>query len=503
MDNSPGPNTGAQPPSNVSADFLTGSTHTGLDRIRTRLLDLTNRNKLLNFKHSNSSSLRVVDIAIDPAFARLRDNEKLSFLPVPEPDIENGEEKPLAKDYAAELDWDTSFDLDGTAEQTEEFLPVLHYQEQLDTVSRKIASAAKTAIEESGTNMLYLIFGFLEWHESDDSAQTHLAPLVVVPVTIERSGGKGKAVEAVIEYSGEDVESNLSLVEKMRRDFGLDIPLFEDDDTPESYFGKFETILTLKRSWSVRRHVTLALLSFGKLLMYRDLDPKNWPANKSIADHPLVKELFEGSKNSTVTLAEEFAIDEPELKKDIPHLIRDADSSQHSALVHALRGQNLVIEGPPGTGKSQTITNLIAAALARGKTVLFVAEKLAALEVVRRRLDDAGLGIFCLEVHSHKTKKNAMVNDIALRVSARGTFQEPRELDRHLAVVEEKKRLLTQYAALINKTIEPFKATVFEILWARDRCGRHISGRLGSLGHVILPVVVRFSRIQFTQAEHF
>jgi hypothetical protein len=94
--------------------------------------------------------------------------------------------------------------------------------------------------------------------------------------------------------------------------------------------------------------------------------------------------LFEGSKNPEIELAEEYPIDAPELVKDVPHLIRDADSSQHSALIHALRGQNLVIEGPPGTGKSQTITNLIAAALARGKNVLFVAEKLAALEVVRR-----------------------------------------------------------------------------------------------------------------------
>jgi very-short-patch-repair endonuclease len=503
MDNSPGPKTKPPSPANVSADFLTGSTHTGLDRIRTRLLDLTNRNKLLNFRHSNSSSLRVVDIAIDPAFARLRDNEKLAFLPVPEPDIERGEEVPPAKDCAALLDWNTSFDLDGATEQPEGLLPVLHYQEQLDTVSRKIASAAKTAIEESGTNMLYLICGFLEWHESDDSAQTHLAPLVVVPVTIERSGGKGKAVETVIEYSGEDVESNLSLVEKMRRDFGLEIPLFEDEDTPESYFGKFETILTLKKRWSIRRHVTLALLSFGKLLMYRDLDPKNWPANKSIADHPLVKELFEGSKNSTVMLAEEFAIDEPELKKDIPHLIRDADSSQHSALVHALRGQNLVIEGPPGTGKSQTITNLIAAALARGKTVLFVAEKLAALEVVRRRLDDAGLGIFCLEVHSHKTKKGALLNDISHRLQMRGSFRDPRDLDGQLSVVEDKKRLLTHYSALINKMIEPFQATIFEILWARDRCGQDIAGHRDRLNQVILRGAPEYTRAAFTQAEQF
>ncbi|MEO8659773.1 MAG: DUF4011 domain-containing protein, partial [Bryobacteraceae bacterium] len=369
------------PAPSISADFLTGSTEIGLDRIRTRLLDLTNRNRLLNFRHSPASSLRVVDVPIDTVFRQLRDTEKLAFASVPEPDVAG--EPPPAKDYADELGWNTSFDL-GNSDDEAQSLPVLLYHEHLDTLSRKIASAAKTAIEESGANMLYLVFGFLEWYESDDSKQPHLAPLVVLPVTIERSGGKGRAVEAVLEYSGEDVETNLSLVEKMRRDFGLEVPPLEEDDTPEIYFARFADILRLKKSWSIRRHITLALLSFGKLLMYRDLDPKTWPVGQSIAQHPLVRELFEGSKNPEIELAEEYPIDAPELVKDIPHLIRDADSSQHSALVHALRGQNLVIEGPPGTGKSQTITNLIAAALARGKTVLFVAEKLAALEVVRR-----------------------------------------------------------------------------------------------------------------------
>ena len=488
------------PASRRSADFLTGSTEIGLDRIRTRLLDLTNRNKLLNFRHSPASSLRVVDVPIDTVFRQLRDTEKLAFASVPEPDVAG--EPPPAKDYADDLGWNTSFDL-GNSDDRAQALPVLLYHEQLDTLSRKIASAAKTAIEESGANMLYLVFGFLEWYESDDSKQPHLAPLVVLPVTIERAGGKGRAVEAVLEYSGEDVETNLSLVEKMRRDFGLEVPPLEEDDTPELYFARFADILRLKKSWSIRRHITLALLSFGKLLMYRDLDPKTWPAGQSIAQHPLVRELFEGTKNPEIELAEEYPIDAPELVKDVPHLIRDADSSQHSALVHALRGQNLVIEGPPGTGKSQTITNLIAAALARGMTVLFVAEKLAALEVVRRRLDDAGLGMFCLEVHSHKTKKGAMLTDLAQRYKMRGTFKEPRDLDRHLAIVEEKKRLLTQYASLINKTIEPFKATVFEILWARDRCGQDISKHLASLSHLMLPVAVQFTRIQFTQAEHF
>ena len=488
MPNGVGKDAAEQSAPKISADFLTGSTEIGLDRIRTRLLDLTNRNKLLNFRQSNVSSLRVVDVPIDPMFARLRDGEKLPFLPVPEPGIHFNEMP--AKDHAEELGWNTSFDLDEADNQDAAYFPVLQYQESLDTVSRKIASAAKTAIEESGANMLYVVFGFLEWYESDDSQQPHLAPLVVVPVTIDRAGTKGKAVEVVLEYSGEDVQTNLSLVEKMRRDFGLDIPLLDDEETPEGYFAKFLEILKLKKRWKVRRHITLAFLSFGKLLMYRDLDPKTWPQGHSIANHPLVRELFEGSKYPNINLAEEYAIDAPELKEDVPQLIRDADSSQHSALVHALRGQNLVIEGPPGTGKSQTITNLIAAALARGKTVLFVSEKLAALEVVRRRLDDAGLGVFCLEVHSHKTKKGALLSDLAQRYTMRGTFRDPRDLDRHLSVVEQKKQVLTQYASLINRVIEPFKASIFEILWARENSGQGIATHRERLGQLILPILL-------------
>jgi hypothetical protein len=421
----------------------------------------------------------------------LVENEKLAFSPVPEPDSEAAE-PPTATEYWEQLGWNTSYDLDesGSDANDSRSLQVLLYPEQLDTLSRKISSAAKTAIEESGTNMLYLIFGFLEWYESDDSKLPHLAPLVTLPVTLERSGGKGKAIESILEYSGEDVEANLSLVEKMRRDFGLETPDLEEEDTPELYFDKFTDILNLKKRWRIRRQIALGLLSFGKLLMYRDLDPRTWPVGRNIAKHPPVRALFEGTKKTSITLAEEYAIDAPELKPLVPLLIRDADSSQHSALVHALGGQNLVLEGPPGTGKSQTITNLIAAALARGKTVLFVSEKLAALEVVRRRLDDAGLGMFCLEVHSHKTKKGALLSDLAQRYKAHGTFREPRDLDRQLAIVEEKKRALTKYASKINEIIEPFQATVFEILWARDRCGQDL------LAH-------RDIVAQVTQAEQF
>jgi very-short-patch-repair endonuclease len=487
----------------LSPEFLAGGTEAGLDKIRTRLLDLTNRNRLLNFRHTVTSSLRAAETAIDSRFQCLLDGQKLNFIPVPEPAgyFESGDQegsitrtKPVAAEYAKTLGWPDSYELELNE------LPVFHYVQELEARTRQIGSAAKTAIEESGTNMLYMIFGFLEWYEADDSQVPHLAPLLTLPVSLERSSGKGKGFECTVEYSGEDFTTNLSLVEKMRRDFGVDIPLVEDDDTPEKYFARFCLLLKQKPRWRIRSHITLSLLSFGKLLMYRDLDPRAWPG---IVAHSLVKELFEGRKSDSITHASEYAIDAPEIQLSVPPVILDADSSQHSALIDAVQGRNVVIEGPPGTGKSQTITNLIAAALVRGKTVLFVSEKLAALEVVRRRLDGAGLGQFCLELHSHKTKKHALLNDIGTRLKAQGSFRDSRDLDQHQSAVEERKRLLTQHVGLMNKAIHPYQSTIFEVLWARDRYYQELPFARESVEHVLVPAMSQFTRAQFGEALQF
>src|SRR6185437_2725089 len=156
------------------------------------------------------------------------------------------------------------------------------------------------------------------------------------------------------------------------------------------------------------------------------------------------------------------------VQNELPAIIYDADSSQHSALLDALRGKNLVIEGPPGTGKSQTITNLIIAFLVRGKSVLFVSEKLTALEVVRRRLDQSGLGAFCLELHSHKTKKDRLSQDIRERIQKQNSFRDPANLEDKLTLLHKHKKELIEYVNLINQPFGQLRKTIFDILWARD-----------------------------------
>jgi very-short-patch-repair endonuclease len=471
----------------VSSDFAQGDVRVGLEKIRRRLLDLTNRNRLLNFKHTKKSSLRIV--AADPGeiFGALADGLELSFRPVQRPrrtalPAPSGASSgaaavaPSAKDHAETLGYSTSFDLpertaaDQRAGPRHE-LQTLHYPEELEGILRSVTSAARLAIEETGTNMLYLVFGFLEWYESDDSNTERMAPLLLYPVSLERGSpsGEDQTYRYRIRPSGDDVVANLSLQEKMRQDFGLAIPDLEEDEEPEAYFARVRKAISSQERWRLRRQVSLALLSFGKLLMYRDLDPANWPRSGGPAQHPRVREFFHGTGHSGFSIAEDYRIDEVAATGRLPVLIDEADSSQHSALVDAMDGRNLVIAGPPGTGKSQTITNLIGAALQRGDRVLFVAEKLAALEVVRHRLNGAGLGMFCLELHSHKTQKKALLGDLDARIKQHGHYRSPALLDEKLQTLKEHRTRLTEYAELINSPFGQTAQTVHDILWSCRR----------------------------------
>lgn len=273
--------------------------------------------------------------------------------------------------------------------------------------------AARTALEEQGVNTLYLALGLLAWSEEAGDARVLRAPLLLVPVAIERAPGRERFR---IRHDGEDPEPNLSLAERLRTGFGLTLPDWsaEEPDLP-AYFDAVTLAIAPRRGWTVEREVAvLGFFSFGKYRMYRDLDDATWPAGQGPSSHPVVRAL----------LGDGF--DEPPLEpdEDEPHpaqapaetiairTVLDADSTQTQVLRDIAGGRNLVVQGPPGTGKSQTIANAIADAVGRGQTVLFVAEKRAALEVVKRRLDAAGLGDLCLELHSHRQGKRAILDQL-------------------------------------------------------------------------------------------
>lgn len=456
-----------------------------LNELRLRLLDLTARNRLINFKHTAGKSLQFVHSSIDGVFHRLTTDvaNKVAIAALPEPSkadwvSRNGRlSRPEPKDHASQIGIDPSYELlqrgrrEITAANGTISLRTLFYAEDLGRHCRKLEREAKLAIEETGANMLYLVLGFLEYPESADSDKLLRAPLLCTPVAFGKTQ-VGQYTSFHLTYTGDEITDNLSLHEKVKRDYSLLLPQYdaEAEGSVEDYFDAVSDAVAALPNWRVRRMMTLTLLSFTNMLLVRDLDPDNWPMegdNSSLLTHPLVRQVFEGRESGDeAEYAEEYPIDE-HAKGDLP-LIYDADSSQHSALIDVLEGKNSVIEGPPGTGKSQTITNLIAAALQSGKKVLFVAEKLAALSVVKSRLQQAGLDSFVLELHSNKTNKKRVLEDLSERIQL--PTPHAGNLLSLLQQLEQKRAELKNYANLLNsKVANELELTLHHVMWRTER----------------------------------
>lgn len=473
-----------------TASGVGGDTTAVLEALRLRLLDLTLLNRVLSFRPAGPRVVRVIDELPDQLHARLDDGAELELLPVPLPakdhehhagatSTKKPERRATATLHAAATGLATDFDLPRSPAKSAKAAPAKHRDAAIQTVLfpddleadlRTLAAEARSAIEEKGSNVLYLVFGFLEWFEDRASEKALHAPLVMMPVTLRRGEPDRKtgAYRFFLAANEEDVIANVSLQEKLRRDFALTLPEIEEDESPETYFDRLARTVELPERWKIRPQVALGLLSFTKLFMYRDLDPASWPAGDGPADHPLVAELFRGGATGA-EYAREYDFESPDGPKAVPPIVLDADSSQHSAIVDAMQGRTLVVEGPPGTGKSQTIANLVAAAMAQGKSVLFVAEKLTALQVVSRRLEDIGLGAFCLELHSDRTQKSRLMDDLRRRIEQRGSFRAPPQLSERLQLLHAAREELNAYAARMRAPVGALGWTAHEVLWGHAR----------------------------------
>jgi very-short-patch-repair endonuclease len=468
-------------PEHLAARDGRSALRAALEQLRLKLLDLTGRNRLLNFKHTSGRSLQSVEGRPQAIYERLvagTARTSITIGGVPEPHrsdwpLRDGRYvRPDASEWAAIQRLSTSYELP-TGGGGEAAFRALLYPDDLAKHCRKLEREANLAIEETGANMLFLVLGFLEYPDQPQSDRRFLAPLVSIPVGLSSDTRDGQRTFE-IDYTGDDVAANLSLFEKLRVDHGLTLPEFDEDQGDvDRHFAEVENIIRTRPGFELKRRVSLCLLSFTNMLLVRDLDPANWPApggSHGLLDHPVVRQLFEGQEDgggSGLIDAPVHDIDEGPGAK-IP-LIFDADSSQHSALIDALHEKrNLVIEGPPGTGKSQTITNLIAACIAKGKTVLFVAEKLAALEVVKTRLSMAGLDPFILELHSSKTSKKRVLEEIGKRIAYRptGSVDLPRKLEQ---LAEYRKQLRAYVNLMKSVTHNAMGLTVHAIIWRTER----------------------------------
>lgn len=426
---------------------------------RHELLDLSNRNPLVNYRLLKARGVEIDEPDAEHVFAILVENGKqnVSLLPIPE-------EEDKADQDMLDLDEDlpslSPEPEDRTTTRSRRALQTTHTAKELDKRLLRTYYAARTYMEEQGINVLFLAFGMLHWYEAADSEVERLAPLVLVPVEITRTDVRS---QFRIHYTEDDLGENLSLREKLRREFGIELPPMPeiDDFDLNAYLAQVAAAVRRYKTWRVDTSaIALGFFSFATFLMYNDLLEESWDGIQDITTHPLMKALLvDGFHESQSPVPEDAFIDDLVNPAEAPYVV-DADSSQLAALLEVSRGRNMVIQGPPGTGKSQTITNIIAEAVAQGKRVLFVAEKMAALEVVKRRLDAVGLGAACLELHSQKSSKRAVLDELN-RTLQLGQPQMP-DSRTDLQLLVRHRDQLNAYSEAVNTPIGVSTTTPFQ-----------------------------------------
>ncbi|UUE96032.1 DUF3320 domain-containing protein [Comamonas thiooxydans] len=443
-----------------------------LEKSRQALLDLSTRNRLLSLPQAATARvLHFADERTDEVYRLLAGESKaMSFAPA------KAEEEQAAADPAEAQETQTTLALPQPEESVDEQLDArgvaqrhrdLKLQTRLSSekLQRRLLdmySDARTFIEEQGVNILFLALGQLQWFDRNAPDKPRFAPLILLPVALER---KSAAERFTLSWLQEDAAENLSLAAKLKADFGLELPEFNagDDFDPRAYLAAVAAMAAAQPSWQVLPDaMTLGFFSFAKFLMYRDLDTATWPPEKRLDQQALIAAALQDGFEAREHLFPEDADVDQLIPVDSQRHVVDADSSQSLAIEAVRRGENLVIQGPPGTGKSQTITNVIAAAIADGKKVLFISEKMAALEVVNRRLKSVGLGPACLELHSHHTNKRKVLEELkATRDLGKPRVEHREQIIHELSNVQQQ---LNAHSRTMHQALAPCTLTPYQIL---------------------------------------
>lgn len=511
-----------------------------LDKVRSKLLDLSLKNRSLNFRATKNKSLALTTAQLNDIYKKLSAHCELTFQSLQSPTkseiieygllpaelLEKIDDLEL-KDYKTEINktkWvnekfalNTSLDIPPSIQSglsdSKDWKTTL-FSDEYDTYFNKLFLTKENIVQEIGCNALYLVLGFLEWQ--DDASKLNqkiLSPLLLAPVRLNRTNNN-RGTRYLFSVSAEDdFTLNKTLQKKMERDFNIVLPDYEGFTNVDDYFSAIQEIITKTgKYWSIKRRVYLAVLDFTKLAMYEDLEAEKWPKDWWVNSENIQTLLF-GSDHEQSTLA----VTNPDLIKnfdrDVP-LVLDADSSQSAAINEVLAGRNLVIEGPPGTGKSQTIANLIAALISEGKTVLFASEKLAALKVVKNKLDAVGLGDFCLELHSDQADKHQLRVNLKKRLELKKNRISDKEIDDELRKYNSLKTRLNRYIDTVNSNLEGTEINIGPVLQSATRYRRKYSGNLSFrpkhinldnctelLSYSKLSAVEEFSRVSHTLLE--
>lgn len=414
-----------------------------LARWQRKLLDLSLRNTLLNFKQGKKALL--LDVAAPELEDTLADGQTIKLLPTPA--LMQGQDPRSQQLHEARSLEDLRKAHAKDALKRREVFIRLEDQE-LEGRLVELYRGARNAMQEGGSNTLFIALGFLVWTRPEKPDARVKAPLILLPITLNRKSARSGFT---LQEHEDEALFNPTLVEMLRQDFQLelgiaagDLPRDESGLDIAGIWKRVRSAIKDIRGWEVSEDVVLSMFSFAKYLMWKDLSDRTDDLRKS----PVVAHLIDSPREpylSATPFPETRRLDADYPPQQVFSPL-PADSSQLSAVMAAARGKDFVLIGPPGTGKSQTIANLIAQCLAENKRVLFVAEKIAALDVVFRRLREVGLGEFCLELHSNKSRKLDVLSQLQKSWESKG------EVD--AATWEAKARQLGQVREQLSTYVE-------------------------------------------------
>lgn len=389
-----------------------------IEKWKENLLDLSKRNNMINFKYNKKNVLKV--------------NEDLNWLH----EVLIQEENSLIINNLG-----IEYDLD-SYEENKEFEKLL----------AKLRQKRNSHMKEKGINVLYITLGMLKWKEADHSNIFMYSPILMIPVELSRDNKNSPFKLSIFDNQ---CIVNPALQYKLKADFGIEIVEIEEEGVVSDFLDNLAIEISQLDSWEVINESYLGLFSFSKIALYHDLIRYK----EKIKEHPVIGNV---ASNETIYSDESFneiyKIDSNENALE-SYQVLDADSSQQEAAITAKKGYSFVMQGPPGTGKSQTITNIIAECLAVGKTVLFVSEKMAALEVVKKRLESVGLGDFCLELHSNKANKKTVITELYNQYSGSNLVKS--EDTQFLYNYENIKSELNNYIEELHRPYAPLNKSAF------------------------------------------
>ncbi|MFF0112443.1 DUF3320 domain-containing protein [Streptomyces prasinus] len=408
---------------------------------RTSLVDLSGRNRLLNFRHTRASTLEVSAPA-PSVLVSLLENRALQFATLPDEVPAEGEETSLPPPG----------EYDVVTQKTT--------APALQRALRALRSKATQVFNDYGLWTLHLGVGILHWRE-DGATTSSQAPLILLPVELVRTPTGRVLLQA---NNDEDPQLNPALPIKLEQ-FGIDwTPVAETDCTDvTAVFEAVRKAVAGKSLWEVEERAVMALFASHKEAMYRDLLENE----DRLLGSDLVRAVAVGPGDALASDRFDFEevpserVDELAPPEDTP-LVLDADTSQRQAVAAAVAGRSFVLDGPPGTGKSQTITNIIAGLMHAGRSVLFVSEKAAALDVVLQRLKSVGLDSYAFPMHSRNTSRKAVAQELGRALSEQPQATELPDQERVQARAD--REALSDYATAVNETRQPLGRSLHDVI---------------------------------------